>query len=144
MHKEEAKLIAELRRTLGDANVTTLHPDDLGNQDVDQATVLVVTMDAGNAAQATDMALAANLAVARNPQVKFVFGINGCIDDPREIDQIPAAVKSLRFLYATLSQAAFWRFTLENQALMLVGNGLGHREGTELHVPPILVKDPNK
>jgi hypothetical protein len=144
MHKEERKLVEQMKQTLGADRVATLHPDELDSATVDSAAVLVITMDAGNIAQAIDMAHAANEAVMRNPAIRFLFGINGCGDDTREIDQIPEARASLRALFGTLTQAAFWRFDLEHQALILVGNDIGHRIDTELHVPPWMAKDPAK
>lgn len=142
MHKEEKKLIEQMKQNLGADRVTALHPDQLDSSTVDGATVVVVTMDAGNAAQAIDMAHAANEAVVHNPAIRFLFGINGCADDKREIDQIPEAQRSLQALFSNLKQATFWRFDIEHQALMLVAVGQGHREGTALHVPPELVRKP--
>jgi protein-tyrosine-phosphatase len=141
-HKEEKKLVERLQQA--GIDVTTLHPDQLDNSTVDSANVAVLTMDAGNIAQAIDMANTANEAVARNPKIRFLFGINGYADDSREIDQISEAKRSLQALFGTLTQAAFWRFDLEHQALMLVAIGAGHRTGTGLHVPPWMVKDPSQ
>ena len=98
LHPEEEKMFAELKRELGDDAVKGTHPHELDKATADAANIMIVTMDAGNLEQATDMAIACNDTVARNPKVKFIFGINGCRDDPREIDQIPEARASLRTL----------------------------------------------
>lgn len=142
LHPEEEKMFAELKKELGDDAVKGMHPHDLDKATVDAANVMIVTMDAGNLEQATDMAVACNDTVARNPKVKFIFGINGCRDDPREIDQIPEARASLRTLRSALTNQAFWRFDLEHQGLMCVATGAGYRHGQQLHIPPWLVREP--
>lgn len=142
LHPEEEKMFADLRRELGDDAVQGMHTHELGNTAVDNANVIILTMNAGVLEEATEAALTANLAVERNPKIKFVLGINGCRDDPREIDQIPEARASLRTLRSALTNAAYWRFDIEHQGLMAVASGAGYRHGTILHVPPWLVREP--
>lgn len=141
LHPEEEKLFAELKEELG-VEVKGMHPDQLDSETVDTANVIIVTMNAGALEEAADMARSCNEAADRNPKVRFIFGINGCRDDPREIDQIPAARASLRTLRSGLTNAAFWRFDLEHQALMLVASGAGYRHGQQLHVPPWMMRKP--
>ena len=142
LHPEEQKMFDDLKKELGEENVKSLHPYDLDNTTVDDLGIMVVTMDAGDLERAAEMALACNLAVARNPKIKFILGINGCKDDPREIDQIPEARASLRALRSALTNPAYWRFDLEHQSLMAVASGAGYRHGTTLHIPPWLVREP--
>lgn len=142
MHPEEKKLIEKMEEAFGPDVVKSMHPEELGASMIDTTGVMILTMNAGEAKEAADMALAANEAVERNPEIKFLFGINGCELDPREIDQIPEARISLRTLFEALSRKAFWRFDIEHQALMLVAMNLGQRTGDQLHVPPWMVKKP--
>lgn len=142
LHDEERKLIERLRKANPDTEIAAMHPHQLDGTAVDNAGVIILTMDAGNIQQAIDMARSANEAVARNPTIKFIFGINGCKDDPRETDEIPEACISLQALFNFLKREAFHRFDIEHQALMLVASGVGHRDGTKLHVPPELVRKP--
>ena len=142
LHKEEEKLLRKLREKLGEDAIRSVRVDQLDNSTVEDAGVVIMTMDAGDLRQAADMAGAANELVVRNPEIKFLFGINGCVDDPREIDQIPASRATLRKLFLLLRPEAFWRFALEQQALMLVAIGAGHRDADQLHVPPLMVRAP--
>jgi len=142
LHKEEERLLRRLRKKFGDDAIRATTVDQLDSSTADAAAVLIMTMDAGNIGQALDMAHAANELVAHNPEIRFLFGINGCADDSREIDEIPAARQTLRKLFQTLRRDAFWRFDVEHQALMLVAGGLGERIGTQLHVPEWMVRKP--
>ena len=142
MHPEEEKMFADLKQELGEENVKALHPEQLGNSLVDTANIMIVTMNAGVLEEASDMALTCNEAVERNPKVKFILGINGCKDDPREVDQIPEARASLRTLRSALTNAAYWRFDIEHQGLMAVASGAGYRHGSQLHIPPWVVRAP--
>lgn len=141
LHPEEEKLFSDLKKELG-VEVKGMHPHELDHATVDAANVIVVTMNAGALEEAADMARSCNEAVERNPKIKFVLGINGCRDDPREVDQIPEARASLRMLRSSLSNAAYWRFDIEHQCLMAVASGAGYRHGQQLHVDPRLVRKP--
>ena len=140
LHPSEKKLIDEMKKELGSENVRAMSPDFLSASDVDSTGLIIVTMN--NAAEAAGMAHTCNEAVARNPSIRFLFGINGYEDDPRELDVIPEARIVLRTLFQSLSQKAFHRFDIENQAMMLVAMNVGHRAGLSLHVPPWMIKDP--
>jgi hypothetical protein len=142
MHPDEEKMFAELKQELGDDAVKGLHPHELDKATIDAANIMIITMDAGDLEQATDMAIACNDAVARSPTIKFILGINGCRDDPREVDQIPEARASLRTLRSALTNAAYWRFDLEHQGLMAVASGAGYRHGSQLHIPAWVVRQP--
>jgi hypothetical protein len=143
LHPDEEEMFAELKRELGDDAVKSVHVHQLDNTTIDDTGILVVTMIAGVLEEATEIALSCNEAVARNPRIKFVLGITGCRDDPREVDQIPEARASLRTLRSALTNQAFWRFDLEHQGLMLVAAGAGYRHGQQLHIPPWLVREPD-
>jgi len=142
LHPEERTLVEHMEKELGADRVMSMHPEELSGSLVDDTGVIVVTMNAGDPREAEDMAHACNDAAVRNPEIKFMFGINGLKDDPREIDQIDVGRLSLRTLFTHLTQKAFHRFDIEHQALMLVAMGLGERKGDQLHVPPWMVKDP--
>lgn len=140
MHPEEQRMFDELSSK--GVSVRSMHPDEAGASDIEGADVAIITIDAGNVGHARDSALTCNEAVKTKPHIVFVFGINGCVDDPRECDEIPAAAVVLKTLFESLSQAAFHRFALEQQAMMLVASGYGLRiGGGKMSVPPWL-KDP--
>lgn len=142
LHPEERTLIDHMEKELGADRVSTAPTHELSGSMVDDTGVIVVTMNAGDPKEAEEAAYTCNDAAVRNSEIKFMFGVNGLKDDPREIDQIDSGRLSLRTLFTHLTQKAFHRFDIEHQALMLVAMGLGERKGTQLHVPPWMVKDP--
>jgi hypothetical protein len=104
------------------------------------ASVLVLMMDRGNDEHARTAAIAANDAIAVNPDLKLIFAVEGCDEDVREVDEIEDARETLARFMSRLDPQAFWRFEVEQQAIMLTAAGLGRRYGTQLHVPPWLIK----
>jgi hypothetical protein len=141
MSDSTSRFISELKEHLDDqATVRAVGTDELAETDAD---MVVLVMDAGNEVHALEAAVAANRAVARNPQIRFMLSLNDCDADEREIDQIPAARTTLRALGRHLSAQAFWRFELDHQALILVACGVGERVGSKLHVPSYLLRQPD-
>jgi len=138
---EEVRLATDkLKKQLGDDAVAVVTTDNIADFAADNDVgVVVLTMDKGNFEEAMMAAQAANKAVEANPKVRLMFGINGLMDDKREIDEIPLARSTLVVFVSHLRRATFHRFTAEHQALMLVAAGLGKREGTQLHVPTELM-----
>ena len=129
------RFIDKLKEHLGDeASVKVALPDEVAGLAAD-TTALVLTMAAGDVRQAREAAGAANAAVMVNPQIQLILAIANCDFDTRQIDEIPAARKSLRVLYASLSDAAFARFAVVEQAILLVAVGKGQRVGMQLQVP---------
>jgi hypothetical protein len=142
MLAEETKMIEDIMREFGGDAITVLHPDEAGRADTTNS-VTFLTFDCGNHDQALGMAKAANQIVANNPKAKLTFTINGCADDPREVDQIPDARAVLCTLFKALEQTTFWRFDAVSQGLMLVAMGLGERDGNNLLVLDGMVREPS-
>lgn len=141
LHPEELKLYDDMRRQ--GMGVTIKHVEQASGTDFEDVAVALLPIDAGDVEQAITSARVANDAVKHKPSLLLIFTISGCIDDPREIDQIPEARVSLATLFAILSREAFHRCELVMQAQMLIAIGRGHRVGTELHIDDAsLVKDP--
>jgi len=143
LHPEEEKLIANLKRDRPGWTIAEKPLADASNTDIDANDLVIVTIDAGNEDHARECALLCNKAVQRKPSVRFVFGVNGLIDDPREVDEIPAGRTVLRSLLSNMTQEAFHRFGMEQQAMMLVAAGIGQRlPGGKMMVPPWMVREP--
>lgn len=142
MHDEARKLTEKLKAKFGDQIVVAATDDpQLAQVAADPATALMVlTIDRGNHAQARDAAKAANETVKANPMIRFLFAINGCVHDPRELDDIPDARATLCALFTALTRQAFHRFDIVHQSMMLVAMGYGVREGTQLNIPEHMVR----
>lgn len=141
MNEEVKAGIDMLQAELGEERVFVATPATFAEKVVSgDVQVCILTMDSGDHDEARQAAEAANAAVAARPGICLLFGINGLMDDARELDQIPEAAATLRWFFMHLRRATFHRFTAEHQALMLVVAGLGARHGTQLYVPTELMK----
>ncbi|HKD75649.1 MAG TPA: hypothetical protein VKB76_09150 [Ktedonobacterales bacterium] len=96
---------------------------------------LALNMEAGDEEQAKRCALLANEAVQHNPTIRLALMVDGCDDDPRELDQIPKGIVTLKTLFRCLTLKAFFRFDQTERGLMCVASGHGERHGTQLLVP---------
>ena len=141
MHDEVRRLAESLKEIYGD-KVIVAPSDDLPN--LTDTEIVFLTMDCGNLEHAADAARAANQAVELAPDIRLLFGVSGCKDDPRELDQIPEAQLTLATFFANLSSTAFRRLDIEHRALIAVALGYGSRSGEELHNLPVWVMEGRK
>jgi hypothetical protein len=117
------------------AGIVVAHPDEFssGAADLDH---LALVMDPGDQEQAEAVAMAANLAVRVNPQIRLMLSVNVDEDDSRELDQIPAARATLGILAKCLTRRAYWRLSMLEQAMILVAVGKARRVGPGIEVDP--------
>lgn len=94
--------------------------------------VFVIHMQAGDEQQAAKAALTANQVVEKYPRARLMLSIDGFDNDPRELDQIPEGLLSLKTVFSHLHRDTFFRFERDHRALLLLGAGFAVRSGGDI------------